>query len=111
MNAFRHKTRNDVPAGRSPRRRAVLVLTVAWLLAVAPGVFGMQAGDYGKEAFTLPEKQVSVGDLVRYAYENNPSIVEARESWNATIERFRLETGYPEPKLTVTYFPEPIETR
>ncbi|MFH1954972.1 MAG: TolC family protein [Pseudomonadota bacterium] len=52
-----------------------------------------------------------MGDLIAYAYENNPSILEAREAWKAVVEDYRLTTGYPDPELRVTYFPEPIETR
>jgi len=54
---------------------------------------------------------VSVADLVTYAYLNNPSILSAKEAWKATVEKYRLETGYPDPQFSATYFPEPIETR
>lgn len=59
----------------------------------------------------LPEENISVGDFVQYAFENNPSILEARESWNASIENFQVQKGYPDPRVKVTYFPNPIETR
>jgi outer membrane protein TolC len=35
----------------------------------------------------------------------------SREAWRATIEKYRLATGYPDPQVSVTYFPQPIETR
>ena len=54
---------------------------------------------------------VTVADLVTYAYLNNPSIQSAKEAWKATVEKYRLETGYPDPQFSATYFPEPIETR
>ncbi|HIJ56959.1 MAG TPA: TolC family protein [Deltaproteobacteria bacterium] len=54
---------------------------------------------------------VILGDLVEYAYRNNPSIWEAREAWRATIEQYRLETAYPDPEIMMTYFPDPLETR
>jgi outer membrane protein, heavy metal efflux system len=54
---------------------------------------------------------VTVADLVSYAYRKNPSILSAKEAWKATVERYRLAAGYPDPQLTATYFPEPIETR
>jgi cobalt-zinc-cadmium efflux system outer membrane protein len=53
----------------------------------------------------------SVPDLVAYAYRSNPSIRAARENWRAVVERYRVATGYPDPQLMVTYFPDPIETR
>lgn len=52
-----------------------------------------------------------LSDLVAYAYRTNPDIRAARESWRATVERYRVTTAYPDPQLLVTYFPEPIETR
>ena len=54
---------------------------------------------------------VTVADLVTYAYLNNPSILSAKEAWKATVEKYRLKTGYPDPQLSMTYFPAPIETR
>ena len=54
---------------------------------------------------------VILGDLVEYAYRDNPTFREAREAWRATIERYRLETAYPDPEIMITYFPEPLETR
>ena len=54
---------------------------------------------------------VRVADLVSYAYRENPSILSAKEAWKATVERYRLAAGYPDPQFTATYFPEPIETR
>jgi outer membrane protein TolC len=55
--------------------------------------------------------RVSIGDLIEYVYHENPSIQVARETWQATVESFRVTTGYPDPELMVTYYPEPIETR
>jgi len=55
--------------------------------------------------------RVSVQNLVAYAYQNNPSIREVREAWRETVEQYRITTGYPDPELKFTYFPEPIETR
>ncbi len=55
--------------------------------------------------------RVSVQNLVAYAYLNNPSIREVREAWRETVEQYRITTGYPDPEIKFTYFPEPIETR
>jgi outer membrane protein TolC len=52
-----------------------------------------------------------ISDLVTYAYQNNPSIAASWYAWKAMTEKYRLATGYPDPQLMVTYFPEPIETR
>ena len=56
-------------------------------------------------------RQASLHDLVQYAQLNNPSIRAAKEAWRAAIEIHRIATGYPDPVLSLTYFPEPIETR
>ena len=55
--------------------------------------------------------RVTVEGLVAYAYQNNPRIRQAREAWRETIEQYHISTGYPDPELRFSYFPEPIETR
>ena len=72
------------------------------------------AGDSGLP--TSGEAQPLTGtlrlaDLIDDAYAHNPSIEQAREAWRATVENYRVTTGYPDPQLMVTWFPEPIETR
>ena len=54
---------------------------------------------------------VQLADLIEHAYAHNPSIQQARAAWQATVENYRVKTGYPNPQLMVTWFPEPIETR
>ena len=56
-------------------------------------------------------REVALADLITYAYRENPSIMMAREEWRAAVEKYRVATGYPDPQVMVTYFPEPIETR
>jgi outer membrane protein TolC len=61
---------------------------------------------------TLPAGEpIQLAALLNHAYAHNPSIRQAREAWRATVEKYRVATGYPEPQLMVTWFPEPIETR
>ena len=57
------------------------------------------------------EKRPTIPELVLYAYEHNPSIQAARKGWRATVEQYRVATGYPDPQLIATYYPDPIETR
>ncbi len=61
------------------------------------------------------EKRLSgtlvLSDLLKYAYISNPSIASSKESWKAFIENYRAGTGYPDPRISMTYFPSPIETR
>lgn len=111
------KTFTEIRMGTMPlplnakRRLMTLFLNVLILFIFANGAFSIQNTETEEQAFVLPEENISVGDLVQYAFENNPSILEARESWNASIENFQVKKGYPDPKVNVTYFPSPIETR
>ncbi|MBI5967274.1 MAG: TolC family protein [Deltaproteobacteria bacterium] len=50
----------------------------------------------------------SLSDLVTYAYRVNPSVKAAREAWKGMIERYRVETGFPDPEIGFSYFPEPL---
>lgn len=50
----------------------------------------------------------SVADLVTYAYKTNPMIQSARQGWKAVIERYRVETGYPDPEVGFTTYPKPL---
>lgn len=72
---------------------------------------GLVPATFANDLDTRLARKVTVSDLIAYAYRENPSILEAREGWKAVIEKYRLVTGYPDPQLSVTYFPEPIETR
>jgi len=85
-------------------KRVLSGLTVAWLFS-APA--------FGAEAPTEQtlEATPTVADLAAYAYRTNPTILAAREGWRAKVESYRVTTGYPDPQVMVTWFPEPIETR
>ena len=56
-------------------------------------------------------RTATLQDMIAYAYNKNPHIAAAREAWRAKVERYRVVTGLPDPQLTITYFPEPLETR
>ena len=81
---------------------AVLTMVLAIVLALPASPAEMEDRLIGR---------VTIQDLIAYAYRNNPSIRQAREEWRETIEQYRISTGYPDPELKFTYFPEPIETR
>ncbi len=69
------------------------------------------------EAFSteVSETRISespaISDFIVRAYHENPSIQAARENWKAAMENYRVVTGYPDPQVMITYFPQPIETR
>ena len=50
----------------------------------------------------------SVADLVNYAYKTNSMIQAARQSWKGVIERYRVETAYPDPELGFSSYPKPL---
>lgn len=95
-------------------RKTITIQYVILLLMMTPGfVASAPAGPSPSPEVSKDDLSgnLSAADLISYAYENNPSILSAREAWKATIERYRVSSGYPDPQLSVTYFPEPIETR
>ncbi len=47
----------------------------------------------------------SLRDLLSLVYQSSPVVKEAKASWRVTIEKYRVETGYPDPLLTTTYWP------
>ncbi len=53
----------------------------------------------------------AIADLIAYGYRNNQTVAAQRQTWRMEIERYRLESGYPDPQVMVTYFTDPIETR
>ena len=53
----------------------------------------------------------SIQDMIAYAYSQNPDIAADRAAWRAKLEGYRIVTGLPDPQLTATYFPEPLQTR
>jgi outer membrane protein TolC len=94
--------------------------TLHWIIFILIAAFVTQGSTSSLSAAEQPStaelderlsRTVTVADLVSYAYMNNPSIMAAKEAWKATVEKYRLEAGYPDPQFTATYFPEPIETR
>ncbi len=91
-------------------RPSLLYLMVGFVALAGASARG-DDGASVTEAEAILSSPVRLSDLIHYAYAHNPAIVQAREAWRATAENYRVATGYPEPQLMVTWFPEPIETR
>ena len=87
-----------------------ILLMFAAVLGALTGVMLTSPSFCGEATNDLTGK-VTVGNLIAYAYLNNPSIREVREAWRQTVEQYNINTGYPDPEIRFTYFPEPIETR
>ncbi len=47
----------------------------------------------------------SLNDLLSYAYQASPEVKAAKASWRVAIEKYRVETGYPDPTITNMYYP------
>ncbi|MFH1954833.1 MAG: hypothetical protein ABIL06_24860, partial [Pseudomonadota bacterium] len=71
--------------------KAVRFLVLA-VLGVALAGWVLESPSFGSGMESKPAGSVSVGELIAYAYENNPSILEAREAWKAVVEDYRLTT-------------------
>ena len=90
------------------QRRTTAVVWVLILFAAQPWMA------WSGEPANLEEleKKITAGaevsDLVAYAYRVNPSIGAARQSWKAVIERYRVETGLPDPEIGFSYWPKPL---
>ena len=91
-------------------RVPLFALMVALILMI-PGSARAAVDDSNAETPVDLKDSISLADLITYAYAHNPGIASARERWRAVVEDYRVTTGYPEPQLMVTWFPEPIETR
>ncbi len=50
-------------------------------------------------------------DLVRRALRDNPELKEAEAAWKASLEKTRVVSALPDPKLAATAFLESVETR
>ena len=89
----------------------IFLLIMTYVTNGEPGGLSAQNQETTAQLDTRLTQTVTVADLVTYAYHKNPSILSAKEAWKATVEKYRLAGGYPDPQLSATYFPEPIETR
>ncbi len=59
----------------------------------------------------LLKGEITLQQLVNYAYKHNPSLKAARMRWAAVIERHPQATAYEDPLLQYAYFIESPETR
>lgn len=81
------------------------------ILFMVPGAIHAGKDGEGGRVGDLLTKKVGLDQVLDYAVENNPTIQAALEKWRVVVEKYRVATAYPDPQLTVTWFPSPIETR
>jgi outer membrane protein TolC len=97
---------------RTPYRRCQRLLTAALILLLSlPAATAAGEAPDQEELEARLCRSVELADLIACARERNPDIRSARERVRAVGEAYRVDTGYPDPQVTVTYFPAPIETR
>jgi outer membrane protein TolC len=53
-------------------------------------------------------KGPGLSDLLDYAYQASPMIRAGREGWREALSLQRVKTAYPDPQVSVTYWPESI---
>jgi len=88
-----------------------LCLVVGMALVVVPTLLAEDFKPPVKDHPGRIETYARLSDLLNLAYDRNPSIRKAREQWRAIVETYRVAGSYPDPQLTATWYPEPIETR
>ena len=70
------------------------------LVALGSGVSALAAETGSLEGL---EARIAQGpglpDLLGYAYRASPMIQSARSQWKATVEKYRVDTGYPDPQV------------
>ncbi len=49
-----------------------------------------------------------LSDLMAYAYETSPMIRAGRAAWRESLERYRVDTAYPDPEILLTYWPQSL---
>jgi len=105
----------NIPYFEERRMRHIQWIIIILFVILLGGILISHA--YAVEALSTSDledgltKEAALAELITYAYRENPSIKMAREEWRAVVENYRVVTGYPDPQVMVTYFPEPIETR
>ncbi|MFC1856321.1 TolC family protein, partial [Thermodesulfobacteriota bacterium] len=62
-------------------------------------------------AQTSSSEELSLRSFVEEALKNSPKIKEARYRWGAAVEKVSHVSTLPNPMISYTYFPDPIETR
>ncbi len=63
-----------------------------------------------EQSMELLEQRLKTGprlsDLMAYAYETSPMIEASRAVWKESLERYRVDTAYPDPEILLTYWPK-----
>lgn len=103
----------SVVAGCASASTAPWTGDTAWLEPGATTVEALERADAAAEAAEAEAPPLSgeLPDLVRALLARSPTIAASRARWRAAIERVPQASTLPQPVLTYTYLPEPVETR
>ncbi|MBW2592760.1 MAG: TolC family protein [Deltaproteobacteria bacterium] len=94
-------------------KQTIYLTTLFWVVLLSFPM-GLSFADDVKKMEDIENRlstDVFLSDLLNYAYLKNPSIIASKELWKVFIENYRIGKSYPDPRLIMTYFPSPIETR
>jgi len=83
----------------------IMVILPALLLAGTAPAFTVRVEDRDLT------QEARLEDLIAAAGDSNPAVAAARAAWKASIEDVRIDSALPDPQVSLTWFPAPIETR
>ncbi len=84
--------------------RLLLPVLLGLLAVVASLQPSLATGDEQGKLESDIVRGPSLAGLTALAVRTNPSIRAAREAWRGAMEKYRVETGLPDPQLTGTYW-------
>jgi outer membrane protein, heavy metal efflux system len=82
-----------------------------WTSFFQPGLLAAADTEPSAELEARLQYTLELSDLLEYAFASNPAISASQKSWQIFIENYRIGTSYPDPRVSGTFFPRPIETR
>ena len=81
------------------------VILAALILYSAPAFSGEKSMDMLEQRL---KEGPGLSDLMAYAYETSPMIQAGRAAWQESLERYRVDTAYPDPEVLLTYWPQSL---
>ncbi len=90
-----------------------ILVSITVITLIIAGTAQAETGDQEAAISNSPDlvQTADIKDLITVARDQNPAIASARAAWKASIENVRIDGALPDPQLSVTWFPAPIETR